>query len=868
MAGSSKHRERVAIPVFRAKLRPPAVSGHYVLRARLLELLDELVAVAPLTIIVAPAGTGKTSLLSGWARRSTASIGWLSLDETDRDATQFWSGVISAIEGPVPGCGERARAVLRRRGGAMDAMGQLLADLDAEDHPQVVLVIDDLHLADDDGVVAASLSQFVAHLPRRLHVVLATRHQPKLPLGRLRARGHLGEVGYAELRFSHHEAVELIWRLLPAASADQLETLALRSDGWAASLQLAAIAGRSARARPGGDVSPVWEDTQIPDYVLHEVLAYEDPELVEALMDVSVVDRVNPGLARALTGRADAGELLVRAEARGLFVTQVVPEGWFEIHALVRDALLSKLSATSPTRLADLHASAARWFQDAGEVVLALEHLLLGGQARSALRLLAAHQAELYDTGREATIMRVIAAIPEGVFDEDLESMIDFAWCHLLVSRRRYLEIVDQVTWWASRSEATSESRARLIMLQAVAAHVSGKWAEGGALARQGLQAMGDGWWRDPLGRFGWNDVSRDIALSERWDDTSDEVREASHSLQRDPQGRVSFEGTRALGHALAGRPIDALRVAGGVRHAADVPNMTILRAELALAEALAHRELGDRARATSELQALAATPMETMLFVRVLASVTLVEALLDDGDIEGASAAFTATRALVEAESFEGGGRNWLGRAGVLVCLAGEDVVEARNWSAQVDDPFWGGITSARGHLAEVNLPLALACLETVVPRCARHEVILSLVRARAVGAHHDEALKYACRAIEQATACGMLQTVVSESPEVIGLVEASAWRAPNEWMDRFRRAAAAGARPPARGAGTNGATRATLDLVEPLTQRELDVVRFLASRLTVSEIANELYISQNTLKFHLKVIYRKLGVSSRAEA
>ena len=121
--------------------------------------------------------------------------------------------------------------------------------------------------------------------------------------------------------------------------------------------------------------------------------------------------------------------------------------------------------------------------------------------------------------------------------------------------------------------------------------------------------------------------------MSERWDDASDEVRQAEVALSRDPERRLAFEGTRALGEALAGRPLDALRVAAGVRRAAQVADMTIMRAELAVAEALAHRELGDRSRAVAELTALADAPAETMLFCRILAMCELAQAHLDDGD-------------------------------------------------------------------------------------------------------------------------------------------------------------------------------------------------------------------------------------------
>jgi LuxR family maltose regulon positive regulatory protein len=142
--------------------------------------------------------------------------------------------------------------------------------------------------------------------------------------------------------------------------------------------------------------------------------------------------------------------------------------------------------------------------------------------------------------------------------------------------------------------------------------------------------------------------------------------------------------------------------------------------------------------------------------------------------------------------------------------------------------------------------------------PRCARHDVVLALLRSRAVE-NHEEAMKTVAAAVEEAAAYGMLQTVASEGRDVIGLVEAAAWRAPPHWMDRLRRLSVTGARSAAAGTHPGG---------DVLTERERDVLRFLPSRLTLGEIANELFVSVNTLKFHLKVIYRKLGVSSRAEA
>ena len=163
----------------------------------------------------------------------------------------------------------------------------------------------------------------------------------------------------------------------------------------------------------------------IHDYVCHEVLAHEDPQLVQVLLDIAVVERLDTGLAHALTGRTDAGDLLLRAEARGLFVSRLGPEGWFEVHALVRAALLGELARTSPERLAHQHVVAAQWFEDADEVALSLEHWLLANEARQALRLLAARHGDIYDTGREATLTRTLASIPVATATADVEAMVE-----------------------------------------------------------------------------------------------------------------------------------------------------------------------------------------------------------------------------------------------------------------------------------------------------------------------------------------------------------------------------------------------------------------------------------------------------------
>jgi LuxR family maltose regulon positive regulatory protein len=856
-AGQTPPRfDLTASSLTRAKIGLPASPAHYVRRPRLLELLDEMVH-APLTLVVAPAGTGKTSLMSGWVAESELRAVWLSLDDSDRDAAQFWSDVIAALETIRPGCGQQAAGLLRRPGSLADAVGALLDGLRAGPTDRALLIIDDMHVTEETDALVASLSGFLRNLPPWLRLVLVSRRRPNLPLDRLRARGQLGEIGFAELRFATDEAKELLCRLTPSLSEEAIEAAAARAAGWATSLHMAALAARSSRAQRPFDIRMDRDDVLLDDYVWHEVLAAEAPELVQALIDISVAERVTASLAGALTGRPDAGELLVRAEARGLFVTRLGPEGWFELHSLARAALLAELRRRSPGRLSGQHAIAARWFEEEGEVVLALDHWLAADRPGEALRLLAAKHGSLYDSGRASVILRTVGAIPAAVANTDVPALLEYAWCHLLVDRRRFLELVDQATWWAQRSELDATTRAHLTMLESMAATISGRWAEGGSLARRAMLELGDTAWRDPLGRFGWNMVARDLAMSESWDDSAERVREAERSLGRDPERRLAFEGTRALGEALAGQPVDALRVAAGVRHAAAVSNMAILRTELAFAEALSHRELGDRGRALPALAAIADDAAEPMLYARVVATLELVQACIDDRDLDAAHDLFTQTEELVVGESLGPDVRNWLGRVGTILGLAAGDVDEARRWSEGVDDPFWSAVSAARVHLAEGRRADALGALETAVPRCVRHEVLLDLLRAQAVD-DHDEALKHVTTAVDLAVANGLCQTVASADPEALRLIERAAWRAPERWLDRVRRAAVP----------RSGDHRLGRHKRETLTEREREVLRFLPSRLTLAEIADELYISVNTLKFHLKVIYRKLGVSSRSEA
>ena len=323
----------------------------------------------------------------------------------------------------------------------------------------------------------------------------------------------------------------------------------------------------------------------------------------------------------------------------------------------------------------------------------ALEHWLLAERPRDALRLLGASSTELYDQGREAVIHRTIAAIPRTVATTDVASLIDYAVSHILVSRSQFVDAVREATWHAERSEY--DFSAQIAGLQAVALTMVGDWSRGSVSARQALSQLGERWWSDPAVRFAWNTAARGVALSERWDDDDELVTDATIAMSRDPGRGLSLEGIRAMGYALAGRPVDALRVAAGIRHAASA--MSILRSDLNIAEAMARREIGDRERAIAELRTIADEPTEPRVYCPVAAIVELALAAVDDGDVEAASYELSRAESLLADQPDGHDVREWVSRAATTVAIAAGELEEARRRASNVTEPFWGPVCRAR---------------------------------------------------------------------------------------------------------------------------------------------------------------------------
>jgi LuxR family maltose regulon positive regulatory protein len=828
-------------------------------RQRLLDLLDAATE-SPITVVVAPAGAGKTSLLGAWCRhRADVRTAWRSLDEADRSTGQFWAATCAVLRDVLVGYlddpdGDESPEQTQQ------GLRTMLAAVE-DGHPDhAVMVIDNYQPLDGEGSVATSLEQLLNALPDWLHVVVCSRRMPHLPIDRLRARGQLTDIRFDELQFNEAESLEVVTRLAPWLPSSEAALAAERANGWAAGLRLGGLAARAAHAQGCDSRAADRTDVMVTDYVWNEVLAQEAPGLVQVLLDVSVAERLSPALATTLAQQDDAHSLMLEAEARGLFVERL-GSGELQIHSLVRQVLLVEATRRDPVRVRENHVRAARWFgerEGIADIALALGHWLDAGEPRSALRLLATHVTQLYDLGFEEMISATLATIPAFVAHVGIEAQIDLAWCQLLVNRSTFLEVVREAAATVGSADHTPTTRGRVRMLQAIGETMTGAWGEGGEQALEAIQLLGAASWADPLGRFGWNIVARDLALSESWDDGAPSLLDARAALSRDPERRLSYEGISALGHALAGRPLDALRGVAGVSGYAHVRSMTILRWELALAEAVAHRELGDRERAKAELTAILEADVGPVTHATSLSLLELVEICLDNADVDGARKLFGQAEVFVRGEFAGPDGVSWLARRGVLVSLAAGDLASAAQWNERVEDKFWQGVGRARLHLHRGESSEALEELSMVSPRSPRHEVTKGLLLAQALRPG-PESLELYESIVPLAVGTGMMQTVASEGPEILDVLERHPWLAPDPWLARVHRAV-----PPSR---RTGVTQIALP-GERLTDRELGVLRMLPSRLTIREIGDELGISVNTVKFHLRVVYRKLGVGSRNEA
>lgn len=433
-------------PLLAAKLRAPTPPANPVPRPSLIHRLDAASADprTRMVLVSAPAGAGKSTLVGAWLAGRSEPVAWLQVEGSDADPARFWSYVCHSLDAVVHGLADQVVPAVEATGGAADAvLPRLLAALDDPSTP-VTLVLDDYHLVTNDAV-HAGLERLVELAPPHVTIVLCTRVDPPLRLGRLRARQELEEIRAADLRFDDAEAAELLGPLV-SLSAAQRVALVERTEGWAAGLVLAALSLRRVDD-PAAFVERFGGSHElVADYLLDEVLGALDEDERHRLLQTSILDRLTgPLVDHVCQGDGGGAAWLADLAAANQLVIALDPTGtWFRYHHLLGDLLRLDAERTIARELPDLHARAAAWFADHDQPLRAIEHALAGGEPDAAADLLARHATALLNAGQFATLMRVLGALGEAA-DRHLGCTVLSGWLHLSQGHwdvaRRHVEV-------------------------------------------------------------------------------------------------------------------------------------------------------------------------------------------------------------------------------------------------------------------------------------------------------------------------------------------------------------------------------------------------------------------------------------------
>lgn len=909
-------------PLLASRLTPGQLPGPVVLRPRLLRWLDEGTAV-PVTLVAAPAGWGKTTVLTSWyqaatggdpvrggpvtraanggragspmsvgagepdpselgAGRDRPDLGWVSVEAGD-DGERFWSYLAAALW---PAVGPQRSAALDGPP-RPDQLEVLAAALAARERP-VLLVLDDLHRITDPAAITG-LEFLLRHCERRLRLVAAARAGVPLAVHRWRLAGELTELGPDDLAFTADEVADLLTAHGTALPAEGVRRLCERTGGWPAALRFAALAlpGQSDPARWVGQLGG--DQPDIAGYLRDEILDGLDPDDRELLRSTSVANAACAGLANAVTGRSDTGARL--AELAGVGGVLRHNDGrppWYRCHPLLADLLRDELTRLPAGDVRELHRRAAGWYADNGRPADGLRHALLGGDWAGATELFLTTWPELAPYDREwsaapppppvETMARdpelALACAAERAHAGDLSAAEGYlrvagAAGELPVPRReRFARLAAAVELavvrWSDDIPAVRSAAARLLATHSVTRAAGGQDrppAASAATEPRGTTVEDADGWAVAGTALGLVDVTvGELCSAER------QLAAASLAARNAGWVRTELAGASrvALLHALRG---ELRRAETGARSALALPpgqgwscRTDCGYAYLALAMVALLRNQPEEAAANLAL----AEPATVEPAAAAVMALCRSHLLRDVGDLAG------GYRLLVAAREQPGGPRGeldrWLRAAEADLRAARGDLDTARALLAGAGPELAVGLARVElraeaDRAAEGALPDWQAAAAADWPLPVRVEAaVLSAVLAERAGdgrrAHRNLEV-----ALDLAGAEGVRRPFTHGDPEAGELLTAHLDAGTAHWS--MVSELVSGAREPDDRAGPAGAA-----LAEPLTEREVTILRYLQSILSNVEIAAELSLSINTVKTHVRNIYRKLDATRRREA
>ena len=479
------------------KLSAPSARPSLVSRVRLIDKLEEGLA-CRLTLVSAPAGFGKSTLLGAWASELSGGrpVAWLSMDPGDNDPARFWRYFVTAVDQAQPGSGATALALLGSpQSPPMEALLTILLNDLADVDTDSVLVLDDYHLI-ESGAIHEALAFVIDHLPPRIHLVIATRMDPPLPLAKLRARGEMTELRAADLRFTPEEAATFLNRVMGLElSAEDAAELEGRTEGWIAGLQMAALAMRDHADIPGFIAAFAGSNRHVLDYLAEEVLARQPEGLQTFLLETSILDRMSAPLCNAVTERTDGQTALERLEHANLFVIPLDDERhWYRYHHLFVEVLRQRLRQEHPDLVSVLHRRACGWFEREGLVGEAINHALAAQDWERAVRLIESNGVTVVLGRQVQTMLGWIDRIPEEVARERPALCTIRALALVLSNRPDAAEAsLQEAERYLDGNPTTDQARTilgRAAVIRAAIARSSGDLERCVAMGRKGLELL------------------------------------------------------------------------------------------------------------------------------------------------------------------------------------------------------------------------------------------------------------------------------------------------------------------------------------------------------------------------------------------